>query len=217
MGRENELVRFGLNKVIAFTFCALIIIPEVKSQTNGCSVEGIEIQKCFGQGDVSNFSIDSSCCKILNQAVRTGFSCLCLLVTSSIPLLSTPIALPLANCYISAPPLSLCHELAPMPVELPPHRPKELNPLPPAVKAAVIPPPPPQEIQVPLSSAGIRNSTMPETVNQRPQDQMSPPKINLIQRNYATSTGNVKTMISLRQSLFVSLILLLSFSLIVLF
>ncbi|KAG5560177.1 hypothetical protein RHGRI_003458 [Rhododendron griersonianum] len=91
------------------TFLLLFFSPKMaKTQMAGCSFQGLGLEQCLNQGK-NSISIDQSCCIVLNQAVQAGFHCLCLLLASHNPPLSTPLVFPLSsNCFISAPPLTQC-------------------------------------------------------------------------------------------------------------
>ncbi|GLU08896.1 hypothetical protein SLE2022_257800 [Rubroshorea leprosula] len=114
----------GLRILVSIWFTWLLaillfaLVPLVHSQIQVCSMQNIDLGPCF-QG---NGYRPDACCNALNQVIHTGFSCMCSLLVSSLPLATTPISLPLPNCYISLPPLSLCRVLAPMPVVIPPVR-----------------------------------------------------------------------------------------------
>ncbi|KAK1592473.1 hypothetical protein Q3G72_025477 [Acer saccharum] len=162
----------GLNSirltwVLVFELC--VLTPIVSSQIQGCSMEGIDLLQCLNQ-DNSSFSSDN-CCKTLRQVVQAGYNCLCSLLSPTIPLLSSPFSLPLSNCNIYVPPLTLCRVLSPIPVVFPPPAasPKELIPPPSAPPEPVfVPPPlppssPPQETVVPSNSTRKNNSTMEAT------------------------------------------------------
>lgn len=84
---------------------SITINPDVQ----GCSLVGLDLQRCFVPNPKTPFSIDS-CCKILNQAIQAGYYCLCsLLSTSSYPVITKELALYFSNCYISVPSLTHCH------------------------------------------------------------------------------------------------------------
>lgn len=100
-----SMVAFRYICFLAFLVC--ILSPTVKSQIQGCLIQDMDLGLCLNQANI-NLSINSICCKVLNKVVQTGYNCLCLLVASSLPLLSAPLVLPLSNCYISVPPLTSC-------------------------------------------------------------------------------------------------------------
>ncbi|KAF7151955.1 hypothetical protein RHSIM_Rhsim02G0026900 [Rhododendron simsii] len=149
------------------TFLLLFFSPKmVKTQMAGCSLQSLGLEQCLNQGK-NSISIDQSCCIVLNQAVQAGFHCLCLLLASHNPPLSTPLAFPLSsNCFISAPPLTqcqgmlqstlennicvhgLCLYIALVPVLQPPVTPALQPPVPPALPV-LLPPDIPQEPPVP--------------------------------------------------------------------
>ncbi|GAV89953.1 hypothetical protein CFOL_v3_33364 [Cephalotus follicularis] len=196
----TEFVSLRRNWVLTLVFCSLT--PMVKSQINGCSVESIDLEQCLNQGN-SLFSIDT-CCKSLNQVVQAGFNCLCLLVQSSTHILSTPLSLPLSNCHISAPPMTLCRVLATMPVVLPPDIPKEITqPSKPAND--VLMPQPPKERQFLLNySTGDSNSG---NLQAQKSNENHVPILSLSNRSNETSSGDDVSKILLHQTLFLFLAL----------
>ncbi|XP_058001081.1 uncharacterized protein LOC110660593 [Hevea brasiliensis] len=148
----RKLVPLRLVWVFAFVVC--VLAPTIESQIQGCSIQGFDMGLCLNQRNRS-FSNDSTCCKVLNKAAQTGYNCLCLLVASSLPLLSSPVSLPLSNCSISVPPLTLCKVLAPLPIVFPPNGPNE--PTQPSLPPNGVPVSLPYGIQVPLKSTGNNN------------------------------------------------------------
>ncbi|KAM7488601.1 hypothetical protein LguiB_026085 [Lonicera macranthoides] len=87
----------------------------------GCSIEGIDLKECLDDGKMS---VSDSCCRVLNEALQDGFYCFCLVLQSSnSPLLTSPISVPLSNCYISVPSVTQCQ--APMTKQRPPASPEE--------------------------------------------------------------------------------------------
>ncbi|PSR85348.1 Large tegument protein like [Actinidia chinensis var. chinensis] len=157
---------FPENFTWVWTFLLLSLFPNtVKTQIQGCSFLGLDLNQCLDQGK-NSISIDS-CCSVLNQAVQAGFYCLCSLLASSGPLSSIPLLLPLSNCFISAPPLTQCRAL--VPIKQPPAIPSLPVLLPPDISEDPPQPsapnnfslqPPPQEAQVPLNSTPDTNSTI---------------------------------------------------------
>ncbi|CAK9154406.1 unnamed protein product [Ilex paraguariensis] len=147
-----------------------------------CSLQGIgiELAQCLNQG--KNSIPFESCCKALNQAVQAGVYCLCLLLASTSPLLSSKLSLQFSTCYISIPPLTQCLDpfpelhppASPEPVLLPPDtplKPPELPmtvPLPPDIVKEppqpsdpnnLLVPSPPGTVHIPSNSSTPDNSS----------------------------------------------------------
>nr|XP_009606468.1 uncharacterized protein LOC104100831 [Nicotiana tomentosiformis] len=132
-----------------------ILFPTATCHLPQCSFQGIDLEQCLDQGK-SPASFDS-CCNALNQVIQEGYYCLCALLGSSSPLITTSLVLPLSNCFISIPPLTQCQapqaivspvqEMKPPPsraVPIFPKVPKEPppSPLPSMPKDLVLPLPP---------------------------------------------------------------------------
>lgn len=99
---------FPVNLTWVSIFLFLFLFPDmVKTQMPGCSFQGLGLEQCLNQGK-NSMSIEQSCCIALNQAVQASFHCLCMLLASSKPELTTPLLFPLSNCFISVPPLTQC-------------------------------------------------------------------------------------------------------------
>ncbi|XP_042479803.1 non-specific lipid transfer protein GPI-anchored 10-like [Macadamia integrifolia] len=152
----------------------LLILPSmVKAQFPGCSTQGLvgldHLEPCL------NYQVKSStdaCCQVLDQMVKDGYNCMCLLLSSTSTtssLSSAPLSLPFANCYIYVPPLRQCpgNTNVPAPLVLPPNinGSEPMNPpssmatnftpppppSPPLLDATILtPPPPPPSPQLPL-------------------------------------------------------------------
>ncbi|KAI9194934.1 hypothetical protein LWI28_010230 [Acer negundo] len=206
----------GLNSikltwVLVFELC--VLTPIVSSQIQGCSMEGIDLLQCLNQYNNSSFSSDN-CCKALKQIVQAGYSCLCSLLSPTIPLLSSPFSFPLSNCDISVPPLTLCQVLSPMPVVFPPPAasPKELIPPPSAPPEPVsVPPPlppssPPREMVVPSNSTRKNNSTTEATQPQSNADAVPVLCVNNSGKNQSAN-GKEETEILSRKNLLLLLAL----------
>ncbi|KAL9410638.1 hypothetical protein AB3S75_044419 [Citrus x aurantiifolia] len=179
-----------------------VLTPIVNSQIPGCSIEGIDLLQCLNQDNSSSIDI---CCKSLNQVVRAGYNCLCSLLAPSIPVLSSPLSLPLSNCLISVPPLSLCQVLAPMPVVIPPVPVENLTQ--PSQTAPVSPSP--SEVQVPLNTNRADNSTAVTTPPDSMEDHVPNLKCNVSKGGLNESAnGSDGTKKLLHRSLFLSLALL---------
>nr|XP_009769227.1 PREDICTED: leucine-rich repeat extensin-like protein 3 [Nicotiana sylvestris] len=141
----------------AFAFFLLIIVtllPIATCHLPQCSFQGIDLEQCLDQGK-SQASFDS-CCNALNQVIQAGYYCLCAILGSSSPLITTSLVLPLSNCFISIPPLTQCQApqamfspvqemkpppSRPVPIFLPPKEPPP-SPLPSVPKDLVLPLPP---------------------------------------------------------------------------
>ncbi|ESR33221.1 hypothetical protein CICLE_v10007005mg [Citrus x clementina] len=182
-----------------------VLTPIVNSQIQGCSIEGIDLLQCLNQDNSSSIDI---CCKSLNQVVRAGYNCLCSLLAPSIPVLSSPLSLPLSNCLISVPPLSLCQVLAPMPVVIPPVPVENLTqPSAPSQTAPV--PSSPTEVQVPLNTRRGDNSTAVAMRPESIEDHVPKLKCNVSKGGLNESAnGSDGTRKLLHRSLFLSLALL---------
>ncbi|XP_059628526.1 classical arabinogalactan protein 9-like [Cornus florida] len=140
------------------------------------SIQGIGLEQCLDQGNSNSNTIDN-CCTALQHALEIGFNCLCFLLASTTPLLTTPLVLPLSKyCYVTLPPLTKCRGLVrpvpplkppaspmpmPMPVLLPPDIVKDDQPQTSAPTGLVVPTPP-REVQIPVNSPtpSHENSTM---------------------------------------------------------
>ncbi|CAN1193098.1 hypothetical protein LINPERPRIM_LOCUS28162 [Linum perenne] len=111
---KRGLSNFNTHFVVASIMLFYILTSTVTStQIQGCSIQEMDIGPCLKPSD-DPFLINSSCCKLLNKVVKSGYNCLCLLLLgSSIPPLSaSAISLPLSNCLISLPPLTHCQSAA---------------------------------------------------------------------------------------------------------
>ncbi|PQM33623.1 hypothetical protein Pyn_33977 [Prunus yedoensis var. nudiflora] len=109
--------------------------------------------------------MDDTCCTALNQLVQAGYGCLCSLIATSpsLPLLGTPLSLPLSNCYISAPPLTQCQVVAPKAEGVPPNGPHEEIAQPSGpTDHRVAPVAPVEVLQAPLNSTSNGNATVSE-------------------------------------------------------
>ncbi|XVE81645.1 hypothetical protein DITRI_Ditri15bG0081800 [Diplodiscus trichospermus] len=178
MGLRGVRFSFGFTWLLATVLFKPA--PMANSQRGGCTVQDIDLGRCFSQS--VNSSIDIACCKALNQIVETGYKCLCSLLSSYVALLSTPLLLPLSNCYISVPSLTLCRVLAPMPVMLPPNR-LEKNVSQPSVHSMdVVVPPPQGQIEVPLNLTKGSNHTEEQKKPHATENSVPP--------LYATGAGN---------------------------
>lgn len=116
---RNILLSFaivGMNlskKLVSLRSCVLLLcflVPRAKTQMDGggCSVQSMELKQCLNQSNGSMY-IKDGCCKTLNQIVQAGFNCLCSLIRpSSIEIDIHQLALPLSNCLIFVPSLTLC-------------------------------------------------------------------------------------------------------------
>ncbi|PNT15443.2 hypothetical protein POPTR_010G085100v4 [Populus trichocarpa] len=173
---SQELVPFRF--IWGLAFVLVILTPAVKCQIQGCSIQGIDLGLCFNQTS-SSLSINSTCCEVLNKVIRIGYNCLCLLAASYLPPLSTSIILPLPNCFIFVPPLTLCQVPAPKPILFPPNIPD------------VLVSPPPSEMQVQLNSTREDNSTVVATQPLSSTENVFPKLI--LSRENGTSNGRGKT------------------------
>ncbi|KAH7857439.1 hypothetical protein Vadar_012692 [Vaccinium darrowii] len=158
----------------------------VKTQMPGCSFQGLGLEQCLNQGK-NSMSIEQSCCIALNQAVQASFHCLCMLLASSKPELTTPLLFPLSNCFISVPPLTQCQDIADtkitsmfmvesialVPVLQPPVAPV-LQPLVPPAMPDLFPPAIPQEPPVTLVPLSPGISQKPQQPS-APTDLVLPP------------------------------------------
>ncbi|CAN0887061.1 hypothetical protein LINGRAHAP2_LOCUS15515 [Linum grandiflorum] len=98
--------------VLSCTILHLLTSAVTCAPIQGCSIQGMDLRPCF-KPSKEPFSINNSCCKVLNKAVKSGYNCLCLLLGASIPPDSaSAISLPLSNCLISFPPLTHCQSAA---------------------------------------------------------------------------------------------------------
>ncbi|CAK7327084.1 unnamed protein product [Dovyalis caffra] len=145
---SQKLVLFRFIWGLAFVLG--ILIPAVKCQIQGCSIQDIDL----------------------------GLS-------SSPPPLSTPLILPLSNCFVSVPPLSLCGVPAPMPIQFPPTIPDDITQHSTPPKDVLVSPPLSQT-QVQLNSTREDNSTAVAT------QPFSSTELNLPKEN-ETSNGRGKT------------------------
>lgn len=108
MGLRRLQVSFRFTWLLATVLCKLATTM-VNCQMQACSMQDtdIDLGRCFNRG--INSSIDIGCCQALNQVVQTGsYNCLCSLLSSSTAVLSKPLLLPLPNCSIYVPSLTLC-------------------------------------------------------------------------------------------------------------
>ncbi|CAN1280068.1 hypothetical protein LINPERPRIM_LOCUS17273, partial [Linum perenne] len=112
----NQMASSSFNWHLLAVVMVCLLTPTASSQVQGCSVQGLDIGQCFkpSNGQIAN---KESCCKVLNEAVRAGYNCLCLLLGSSYPDLLSPSSLssPLSHCSISVPLFTHCHVVAPLP------------------------------------------------------------------------------------------------------
>ncbi|KAF8392379.1 hypothetical protein HHK36_022721 [Tetracentron sinense] len=196
----KELVFLRSTWVLTFLLCVSQPLI-VETQILGCSIQEIDLQPCLNQG---NNSMDS-CCKILNQVIKTGYNCLCSMLASPNPLLSTPLALPFSNCYISAPPLTQCGVAAravPPPdiSKMPPQIPQ------PSAPKLVLNPMPPQAVQAPLNLTQGRNFT---TDAEQPYSRTkTAPKSSIVKCGNEISCGGDDTHSSSFGRVFLILVLL---------
>ncbi|CAN4116520.1 unnamed protein product [Withania somnifera] len=169
-----------------WAFATLLVIfvmlfPIATCHMPQCSFEGISLEKCMDQGKSSPTSFDS-CCKSLNQVIQAGYYCLCAILGSSTPLITTSLVLPLSNCFISIPPLTQCQipkakispvqemkppPSRPLPILLPPKLPKKTpsSPLPSIPKDLVLPLPPNMDEIPALNSTRHDNVTINSEFN----------------------------------------------------
>ncbi|XP_025012752.1 uncharacterized protein LOC112534548 isoform X1 [Ricinus communis] len=218
-----------------FIFVISVLAPTTESQSQVCSIQGIDLGLCLIQRN-SSFSIDGTCCEVLNKVVRAGYNCLCLLLASSFPLLNTPISLPLSNCFIHLPPLTLCQVVAPMPIMFPPNSTNQTNL--PSLPPEDMPVSPPNEMQFSINSTGKNSSTTVATqppssknadttvsppqemqvslnssgdnstknaATEPPSYEIASPESTVSRKGSETSKGRDKIKIMLRRSLFLSL------------
>ncbi|EOY05733.1 Uncharacterized protein TCM_020659 [Theobroma cacao] len=187
----------GLQVSLVFTWLLAIVLfklaPMFKSQMQGCSVQDVDLGQCFNQG--INSSIEIACCKALNQVVQTGYNCLCSLLSSFIAPSSTPLSLPLSNCYISVPSLTLCRD-----------SPERNLTLPSAPSIDVLAPPAQDQIQVPLNLTEDNNHA--EEQRKPHSIENSVPALYVSDMRNGTSNGKEKTkMLAHQISLLLSLAL----------
>ncbi|XP_050218166.1 uncharacterized protein LOC126668948 [Mercurialis annua] len=202
-----------------FIFSLSLQALTTKGQNQVCSLEGIDLGLCLNQGNIS-FSIDATCCKVLNKVVRTGYNCLCLLIAQSFPLISTPISLPLSDCFISVPSLTLCKVVAPMPITFPQN--STNHPYQASLPAQDMPVSPPHDhIEFTVNSTANNSSTAPASppreensgniaATQPQSDKITCPETPLFkQKNEKSKGGNKANSILLHQNLLVFLALFL--------
>ncbi|XP_021811864.1 uncharacterized protein LOC110755029 [Prunus avium] len=158
----KRLVFSGISWILAFLLC--VSPSAVKTQIPGCSMVGLDLEHCLKPS--SGFiSMDDTCCTALNQLVQAGYGCLCSLIATSpsLPLLGTPLSLPLSNCYISAPPLTQCQVVAPKAEGVPPNGPHEEIAQPSGpTDHRVAPVAPVEVLQAPLNLTSNGNATVLE-------------------------------------------------------
>ncbi|XP_043691442.1 uncharacterized protein LOC122642091 [Telopea speciosissima] len=200
-----------VSTLLAFVLLFLLVLPSmVKAQFLDCSNQGMvgldHLEPCL------NYQVKSSmdaCCQVLNQMVKSGYHCLCLLLSSTTTssLSAAPLSLPFANCYISVPPLRQCpgNSNVPAPLVLPPiidgreptNPPSSMAtifaPLPPSPLISLplpLPPPPPLGIQTSMNLTQGRSFTIVEEPHSNKNSQLNltmPDNIGRIVRSYSCS------------------------------
>ncbi|GAB4851059.1 hypothetical protein Ancab_030357 [Ancistrocladus abbreviatus] len=194
------LLKFAL--VSTLTLC--VLPASVRTQFSGCSLQGIDLDKCLNQ-DAHYDSLDH-CCKALNQAIQVGFHCLCSLLALGAPHYGVLLPTPLTSCYLWMPPLALCGVVAPMPVVSPPEGPNQL-PQPSAPASGYSPSPKPlQPPQPPLNSTTSGNYTMEE--RDPHSSEGAAPKLNASETRNHTPSAGAKAKILSRGSWLLSLSML---------
>ncbi|XP_021716951.1 uncharacterized protein LOC110684827 [Chenopodium quinoa] len=109
------MMRVKLALVITLLLCVLPL--GIESQSLGCSLQGLQLDKCLNQE--GQYVFLEPCCRALNQALRVGFHCLCSVFMTDAPQLTTIFSLSFSSCYITVPPFTMCRDLGTMPISLP--------------------------------------------------------------------------------------------------
>ncbi|KMS97637.1 hypothetical protein BVRB_5g125190 isoform B [Beta vulgaris subsp. vulgaris] len=110
-------VMICVNLALASILLSCILPQKVGSQNPGCSLQGLQLDKCFNQE--GEYIFFEPCCRAINQAFRVGFHCLCSILSTNSPQFTTLFSLSLSSCYIMVPPLTMCRDLGTMPISLP--------------------------------------------------------------------------------------------------
>ncbi|CAL1396649.1 unnamed protein product [Linum trigynum] len=148
--------------LLVVTTVVCLVTPTVMCKHNkDCSIQEMDLAPCFRLSNVP-FSIEDSCCKVLNKAVKSGFDCLCLLLGSSTPpLLASALSLKLSNCLIKVPSLNHCGAVVPFQANRSTETPHRKLPRP-----FFLPPSPPPD-------NGRRNSTTEPPPSEEPPSAIS--------------------------------------------